>query len=719
MPITRTVHRTCHLCEAMCGLVLDVDDTVAGGAVVAARGDQNDALGRGHICPKGAAIGDGHSDPDRLRHPVRRTPTGWAPIPWEEALDMAADGLRRVQEQYGKDAVAVYLGNPTVHSHGSLFLPLLLKAVGTHNLTSASTVDQRPHEVVSWAVLGHSALIPVPDLDRTDHLLIIGANPLASNGSLMTAGDTPGRLRDIRDRGGRIVVLDPRRTETAHKADEYVPVRPGTDPLLLAALLQVIFDEGLDDPGPLADHVDGLAEVARLVATITPERAAGPTGVDASTIRRLARDFASADRAAAYCRIGTSHQRHATVATWLVLALNVVTGNLDRAGGVMLPTPAFDLVAMTSGGARGRWASRVLGLPEFGGELPVSILADEMTTPGDGQVRAVLVNAGNPVLSTPGGHRLDEALADLDFMVAIDLYVTETTRHADVILPPVGALERSHYDHAFHNLAVRNTARWSPPVFPAPDEQRHDWEVFADLAMRLFRDPDRATTIARRYGDVADVDALVELGLQVGPWGAASTGNGGGLSLDRLRAAPSGIDLGPLQPQLPQRLRTPDQRVHLNAALIVDAFAPAMVDIEQRAAAQPDDRLVLIGRRHVRSNNSWMHNSPRLVRGRGRSAALLHPDDAKRFDVADGGRIRVTSDVGAIEVEVIVTDDVMPGVISIPHGWGHAREGVGWSVAAAAGGASVNDVTDPTLLDDLSGNAALSETLVRIAPVAP
>ncbi len=711
---TRTVHRTCHLCEAMCGLLLHVEDAPdGGGRVVGVEGDPDDPLSRGYLCPKGAAIGDLHQDPDRLRRPLLRQPDGsFAEVDWETALDAAAAGLAGVQERHGRNAVAAYLGNPTVHSHGSLFLPLLVKALGTRNLATASTVDQRPHEVANWLLFGHSQLRPVPDLDHTDHLLVLGANPAVSNGSLMTAPDAKRRLKDIRARGGKVVVVDPRRTETARIADEHHFIRPGTDALLLAALVHVVLSEGLDRPGRLAEFTDGIDEVGRWVEPFSPDAVAPHTGIDAEAIRTMARELAAAPSAAVYGRLGICLNAAGTVAAWLVEVLNLVTGNLDRRGGAMFTTPALDLVALTGGGAHGRWSSRVHGTPEFAGELPAAELAAEMTTPGDGRVRGLLTHAGNPVLSTPGGHRLDAAIAELEFFVAIDIYVTETTRHADVILPPPSPLERTHYDHAFHNLAIRNTVKFSERVFAPPADSLQDWEIAIELARRLFGDPDRATTIARRFGEAEDVDDLVATGIAFGPWGLERGDDA--LTLDEVRRHPSGIDLGPLQPRLPERLRTDDQRIVLAPDLLrpqVEALAASLAE-----PVDDDDRLVLIGRRQLRSNNSWMHNSERLVKGRDRCTCLIHPDDAAARGIVDGEPVEVTSTIGAITVPAEVSDEVMPGVVSVPHGWGHDVDGVGWQVARANPGASVNDVTDPRRIDPVSGNAALSEVRVTVAP---
>ncbi len=709
----RTVKRACHLCEAMCGLEIDVD----GDRVVAVRGNDDDVFSRGYLCPKGAAIGDLHHDPDRLRTPVRRVGSGpdatWEPIGWDEALDFAADGLNRIREEHGDSAVGAYLGNPTVHSHGSLFLPLLLKALRSKNIFSASTVDQRPQEFAYQTLFGAALLVPVPDVDRTAFLLVMGANPAVSNGSLMTAPDLKRRIKDVRARGGRVVVIDPRRTETARIADTHHFIRPGTDALLLLAMLNTIAAERLSAPGRLAGFTDGIDEVLAAAAPFTPEAVAPVTGIDADAIRALARDFAAAESAAAYGRVGTCHQEHGTTTSWLVQVLNIVTGNLDRPGGVMFTTPALDVVAASGPTRRGRWESRVRGLPEFMGEIPVATMSDEILTEGEGRVRAMLVSAGNPVLSTPDGRRVDEAFAALDFFVAIDLYVTETSRHADIILPPVSPLERSHYDHAFSALAIHNIARWSPPVFDAPADGMQDFEVFVELAARVAGST-RAEIIASRFGpDVETPDDVVAMGFAFGPYGA-DRGDGRPLTFDDVRDTPDGIDLGPLQPRLPERLLTSDQRIQLAAPELL-AEVELLVGRLAEAPDAADDGLLLIGRRQLRSNNSWMHNQERLVKGRDRCTLLVHPDDATRHELSEGDRVVVTSRVSSLEVPIEISDEVMVGVVSIPHGWGHGRTGVGWKTAAANPGVSVNDLTDATLLDRLSGNAALSEVPVTLA----
>jgi anaerobic selenocysteine-containing dehydrogenase len=706
--MTRTQHhRACNLCEAICGLILQVED----GAVTSLRGDPDDPLSRGYLCPKAFALLDVSTDPDRLRRPMRRTGDRWEEIGWDEALDEAARGLAAVQADHGLDAVAVYQGNPNVHSAGAmLFSPPFVRALGTRNRFSATSVDQLPHHLVAWAMFGHQMLIPVPDLDRTDLFVVLGANPLASNGSLMTAPGMADRLKALQARGGRVVVVDPRRTETARRADAFHFIRPGTDALMLLALLHTILGEDLAQPGRLAPMLDvALSSLTPLVADFSPEAVAGPTGIPAGTLRALARELAAAPRAAVYGRMGLSTQEHGSLCNWLIALLNIATGNLDREGGVMFTTPAFDTLAVGGRGHYGRFASRVRGAPEFGGELPVVTLAEEIETPGDGQIRALVTAAGNPVLSTPNGKRLEEALPGLRFMVSVDIYLNETTRFAHLILPPTTGLETAHYDLAFHPLAVRNTTRWSAPTLPVDDDARHDWQIYRELRRRLL-------ALAPRPGvrgsatDQVDLPALIDFGLAAGPYGVDGDRQPP-LSLAALQAAPSGLDLGPLRPRLPERLFTEDGRIHLAPDLLV-----GQLDRARELLRDPAPGLQLIGRRTLQDNNSWMHNSPRLNHGRDRCTLLIHPDDAARRGVVDGGAVSVTSRVGSVRVEAAVSDEVMPGVVSLPHGYGHGRPGTRMGHANARPGVSANDLTDGLRTDALSGNAALNGVPVTVAP---
>ena len=704
-------HRTCSLCEAMCGLTLEVDSQ----RVLSLRGDRDDPFSRGFLCPKAAALQDIHEDPDRLRFPVRRTPSGWQQLSWKEALDETAERLLQTQAAHGKDAVGVYLGNPTVHNLGTLLLGVpFVKALGTHNRYSATSVDQLPHHLAALLMFGHQLLLPIPDVDRTAFLLVLGANPVVSNGSLLSAPGMRLRLNALKARGGRLVVVDPRRTETAHLADAHHFIRPGTDALLLLALLHTLFAEKRLRLERLAAFLEGLEVVERLVHGFPPEVAEGPTGIPAEAIRSLAREFSAAPSAVAYGRVGLSTQEFGGLSQWLLNVLNTVTGNLDRAGGAMFTRPAFDVIGNgASPGHFGRRRSRVRRLPEFGGEYPVSALAEEILTPGSGRISALVTVAGNPVLSTPNGIQLDRALASLDFMAAIDFYVNETTRHAHLILPPTSPLEHDHYDVVFHVLAVRNTAKYSPRLFEPPAGALQDWEILNGLTARLARRKPLGwlQTRVRALGlRLASPRRLLDLGLRAGPYGQRSSHR---LSLSTLERSPHGLDFGPLEPCLPERLRTKDRRIQLAPEEMVADVARLFSRLLDSPLAA-NSALKLVGRRQLRSNNSWMHNSLRLVKGPARCTLLMHPTDAAARGLPDGATVLVESRVGEISLPLEVTEEMMPGTVSIPHGWGHGRAGVVASVAAAHAGSSINDVTDELAVDALTGGAAFSGVPVHV-----
>jgi anaerobic selenocysteine-containing dehydrogenase len=705
--------RTCHLCEAICGVEIRLRDD----EILSVRGDPDDPFSRGHICPKALGLKDVHEDPDRLRHPLRRTPGGWQRIGWDEAIDEVARRIVAIQAEHGNDAVATYLGNPTVHSYSALLSGAVLsRALRTRNRYSATSVDQLPHHLAAYLMFGHQFLLPIPDIDRTEYLLVLGANPVASNGSLMTAPDVAHRLKAIRARGGHVVVVDPRRTETAALADRHLFIRPGTDALLLFAMIEVLFDEGRVAPGKLVSLLDGIEPVERLAARFPPEVVAEVTGIPAEQIRSLAREFSTARAAACHGRVGTSTQSFGGLCQWLIQVLHALTGNLDRTGGAMFTSPAFDLVGRTrhtsQAGHYDRRRTRVRGLPEFSGEFPVAALAEEMDTPGKGQIRALVTSAGNPVLSTPNGARLERALESLEFMASIDFYINETTRHAHVILPPTFALERDHYDLVFHLLAIRNTAKYSLPLFEPASDTRHDWQILQGIATRLGEiDPKRrAGPLKRLRAHWMTPRRLLAAALRFGPRGAGWNPFSPGLTLSRLARLPHGVDLGPLESCLPGRLE-PGSRINL-------APQPFVADVERLAnelrKSRPARSLCLIGRRDLRSNNSWMHNSQRLVKGRNRCTLLVHPVDAARLGVTDGARVRVRSRAGTVAVEAHVSDDVMPGVVSLPHGWGHHRPGTRLSIACEHAGASINDLTDELAIDAVSGNAAFSGVQVTV-----
>jgi anaerobic selenocysteine-containing dehydrogenase len=718
---TTTHYRACNLCEAICGVAIRVEPD---GSIRDIRGDADDPLSHGHICPKAVALQDLESDPDRLRRPLRRGADGsWQEVGWEAALDEIAARALAIQRAHGNDAVAVYLGNPNVHNLGAmLYVRDFVKSLRTKNRTSATSVDQLPHHYAAMLMFGHQFLLPIPDVDRTALLVVMGANPLASNGSLMTAPGMRQRLKALRARGGRLVVVDPRRTETARVADLHLAIAPGTDALLLLALLHVLFAEGLDRPGRLADFTVGLATLRDLAADFPPEAVAEATGIAPEQVRSLARELAAAPAAAVYGRMGLSTQEFGGLCQWLVNAVNVATGNLDRPGGATFARPAVDVLKLTGRGHHGRWRSRVRGLPEFASELPAATLAEEIDTPGEGQVRALFTVAGNPVLSTPNGARLERALPSLELMVSLDPYLNETSRHAHFVLPTTPPLQRDHYDLVFHALAVRNTARYSKPLFPPDPGLRHDWQVLAGLTRRLDRAPLGRRLRNRAFAALGPRRQL-DLALRTGPYGAGLLPFGRGLTLRRLAKEPHGIDLGAHEPCLPGRLQTRSRRLDV-------APAPLVADVDRlrrrlpelaaagAAAAAAGGPLRLIGRRHVQSCNTWLHNVPRLMGGRVRCTLLMHPADAAARGLADGALVELSSRAGSVRVPLEVSDEVRPGVVSLPHGWGHDRPGTRTATASRHAGASVNDVTDETLVDALCGTAALSGVEVTVTAAA-
>lgn len=721
---SRTAPRICPLCEATCGLTL----TIEGTTVTGARGDRDDIFSRGFICPKGASFGGLDADPDRLRVPLVRGEDGeLREASWSEAFDRIAARIPALVEAHGPQAVGVVLGNPNVHTMaGALHPPLLLAALRTRNVFTASTLDQMPKHVSSGLLFGDANAIPVPDLDRTDHLLLIGANPLESNGSLCTAPDFPGRLKALRRRGGTLTVIDPRRTRTARLADRHVAIRPGADALLLAAMAHVLLQAKLADPGVLAEHLEGADELAAALADFTPDAVAAACDVDAATITALARELAAAPTAAVYGRIGSCTVEHGTLASWLVDVLNILTGNLDRPGGALFPLSATARApreaAPGNGFTLGRWTSRVSGHPEAKGELPIAALAEEIETPGEGRIRALVVLAANPVLSAPDGDRLDAALAGhLDFMVSVDPYLNETSRHADVVLPPPPPSQSAHFDFAFNSFAVHNQVRYTRAPVPLEDGRMDESEIHARLILAVSGmhgappsavDDLAITTALTKAGAPKELageltgdsgpERRLDLMLRLGPYG---------LTLDQLLAHPHGIDLGPLKPRVPEILRTRSGRIELLPAPIA-ADLPRL----RRALGDRPAPLVLVGRRHLRSNNSWMHNVGSLSGGSNVCTLQIHPDDAARLGLMDGATVRIESAGGGIEAPAEITDTVRSGVVSLPHGWGHSRPGTRMAVAAAHPGANVNQLLDGTLLDPLSGTAVLNAIPVTVTP---
>ncbi|GLV86330.1 dehydrogenase [Streptomyces lavendulae subsp. lavendulae] len=757
----RTAPRICPLCEATCGLTL----TIEGTTVTGARGDRDDVFSRGFICPKGAAFGALDTDPDRLRTPLVRRDGRLRPATWEEAYDAIAAAVPALVREHGAQSVGVVLGNPNVHTMaGALYPPLLVSALGTRNLFTASTLDQMPKHVSSGLLFGDPFAIPVPDLDRTDFLLLLGANPVESNGSLCTAPDFPGRLKALRARGGTLVVVDPRRTRTARLADRHLAPRPGSDALLLAALAHTLLAERPPGTGTPTGHTEGLGELADALASFTPEAVAPACDLTAAEIRTLARDLAAAPTAAVYGRIGSCTVEYGTLASWLVDVLNILTGNLDRPGGALFPLPATGPRPRAAGPGRGfalgRWHSRVSGHPEAKSELPIAALAEEIETPGPGRIRALIAIAANPVLSAPDGRRLDTALAGLDFMVSVDPYLNETSRHAHVVLPPPPPSQSAHHDFAFNGFAIRNQVRYTRAAVPLEAGRLDECEIHARLVLAvsgtygatepsvvdetaiqgaLARETaDRSSPLhgaepARLAGLLtgeSGPERRLDLMLRLGPYGdlfgaavrpegqpdradhGPEAGPEGGLNLERLLAHPHGIDLGPLRPRLPGLLRTRSGRIELFPDPIAAELPRLRAALTGRPAA-----LVLVGRRHLRSNNSWLHNVPALTGGSNRCTLQVHPQDAERIGLTDGGRARVTADGGSLEVPVEVTDAVRAGVVSLPHGWGHDRDGTRLAVAAAEPGVNVNQLLDGTRLDPLSGTAVLNGFPVELVPL--
>ncbi|KAF0844913.1 molybdopterin-dependent oxidoreductase [Nocardia caishijiensis] len=710
---SKTIARQCTLCEAHCGILV----TVSGDRVTRIEGNPDDVLSKGYICPKATAMGGLHHDPDRLRTPMRRTSAGFVPVSWDEAFREIGTRLRAVRAAHGPSAVAMYMGNPAAHSASVLYGGLLRVALLTRNFFTASSIDQFPQEFTAWRMFGSNVLMPIADIDRTHRLVVLGANPAVSNGSVTTMPGAKQRIKDVRKRGGTVVVIDPRRTETARLADEHVAVRPGGDVYLLLGMLHVLLTEGLLDERLVRAQCVGLEELGALVADTTPERMAGPAGVTADIIRSLARDHASAPSAVLYARIGVCQQVTGTLTHWLVNTINAVTGNLDRPGGQMFGTPVVD-------GARyakylrmghGAWTDRTGAHRSFRSELPVAALANDILEPGDDRIRAMITYAGNPVLSTPQGGRLDEALASLDFFVAVDMYVTETTRHADFILPPVSALEREELNLLFPMFSVRNNARYDAKVFDPPADGLDDWQILARLVTEVTPLPARRLTgrVLNTIFEQLSPLRLTAAAVAAGPYGVLRRGRKG-LTLGKIRDTPSGVDLGPLRPRLPELIGTPDRAVHLAPEDFLAAVR-TVLDGTESPTAEYD--LQLIGRRHLRSNNSWLHNIEPMVKGRDRCTVLMHPADASARGLADGDRARVESPIGAIEVPVEVSTDIRAGVVAVPHGYGHREPGVGWQVAAALPGANVNLLHDPARTDPLSGASAVNNTWVRVGPV--
>ena len=739
MGTERTAYRTCPLCEATCGLEIRLVDE----SVKVIRGDRDNPFSQGFICPKGSVLGRLHEDPDRVRTPLIKRDGVFAPVSWDEAFSEIDQRMGAIRESHGSDAVALYIGNPNAHNFANnLAIRPLAKSLRSKNIFSASTLDQMPKHISCGFMFGAASTIPVPDIDRTEFLVILGANPYESNGSLATAPDWPGRIEAIRARGGRVVVVDPRRTRTAENADQHIAVLPGSDAALLMAVINVMFDEDLIDLGHLAHHVNGLDELAAAALRFDPDGVSELVGIEAGVIRELAREIATAPSAAVYGRIGTHTVGFGTVAAWAVDVINVITGNLDKPGGVMFPLGLHQQATRPRRSfTTGRWKSRVAGLNEVLGELPASTMIDEMTTSGDGQIRALITLGGNPALTSPDAANLERALADLDFVVSIDPYLNETTTHADVVLPVPSALERSHYDMAFTTLSVSNYAMYSPPVFERPADQLSEFEILVRLTALLSgfgpgvdpaaaslmslgaqvatavgdpkspihgRDPDEILVSLSVHDDMPE--RFLDLMIRTGALGDLFGEKPDGWTLTKLMRHPHGVDLGTLQPRVPTVLSTASGLVELAPPVIIDDLARLATAVQNG----PVDSLLLVSRRELRSNNSWLHNVEVLVKGKERCTLRVHSEDATRLAVEDGTRVLVTSSTGEIVVSVEVNDEARPGVVSMPYGWGHDRPGAQLSVASQRPGVNTNVLTDRHAVDPLSGNAVFNGIPVEI-----
>ncbi len=699
--IARTHYRACNLCEAICGLEITLDKN---DEILEIRGDEKDPLSRGHICPKAIALKDIYNDPNRLKQPVKKTTTGWETISWEQAFNEVISNIKSIQQKYGKDGIATYTGNPAVHNSGTLLTGSgLIKAIGSTNRYSATSADQLPHHFVSWAMFGHHMTLPIPDIDRTEYFLIMGGNPIASNGSMMTVPNVAHRLKNIQKRGGKVVVIDPRFTETSKIADEHIFIKPGTDAFLLLAIIhELLWDEKIGNSKILQE--EDFDQFNNFVQNYSPKVVAQHIGISENSIKKIADELLKAKTAVVYGRMGLSTQEFGGVCQWLINLINIFTSNFDKPGGAMFTDPAFSLYGSAKKGYNpfGRFHTNVRKLPEFEGELPVSAMAEELLH--ENGPKALLTICGNPILSTPNGEQLETAIKALEYYVAIDIYINETTCHANIILPPTTGLEVAHYDMVFHTLAVRNTAKYSEPLFEKKENQKHDWEIIEELKNRLL---------------VADNEAIpspinpefkLDYMLKNGKYGES------GMSINKLKESPHGVDLGELKKSLASKIYTDNGEINLFPALLLNDLK-RLNKVFKTKKEHSKSQILLIGRRHLRSNNSWMHNSERLVKGNNRCTLMIHPDTASELNILDKSTVKVTSRVGSVHIPVEITNEIMPNVVSIPHGFGHKKAGSQLDIAKNHAGVSINDLTDELLVDKLTGNAAFSGVPVSLTNI--
>ncbi len=701
-----THHRACHLCEAICGLEIKTQ----GDEILSIKGDKNDPVSHGFICPKATAIADIHNDPDRLRMPHKRVGDDWVEISWDEAIDYTAQQLVDIQLRNGNDAVGFFAGNPGVHNYGNLTHgPAFRRVLKTKNHYSATSLDQLPHQLTSWAMYGHQFALPIPDVDRTELMVIMGGNPLASNGSIMTMPNAPKRLKAIQERGGKLVVIDPRRTETADIASQHLFIKPGTDAYVLMAIINTLFHESWVQESHLGDQIKGMDSVERATKEFSLELAEQKSGVPAEQIKQLAKELAFTDRAVIYGRMGVSVQEFGALCQWAIQVINLLIGATDVVGGALLTSPAFAYVTKGAAGAGhfSRFSSRVSGLPEFSGELPAVALAEEILTPGDGQIKAMITIAGNPIISSANANSMEQAFESLDFYAAFDFYINATTRHANIILPPTSPLEHDHFDIAFLRFAVHNSVRLNPVVFEPKAGSMHDWQIFNALGARI------AELKGVDFKPLPAPDQIVGYGIENDVYGASSNPEMA-LTMSKVKAASHGIDLGPLIPSMNERIATADGFIDTAPEFIIKDLDRLSEKAKSLGNDNPDNELLLIGRRHVRSNNSWMHNYHRLVKGKPRWQLMMHPDDLAARGIADQASVTIRSRVGEVTTTVIATDELMPGVVSLPHGWGHNKKGVKMSIATQQKGVNCNELTDEKFIDELCGNAALNGVPVTV-----
>jgi anaerobic selenocysteine-containing dehydrogenase len=697
----------CNLCDSCCGLIIEHD----GQQILSIRGDKDNVLSRGHVCPKCLALMDIYNDPSRIRKPLRKRGKEWEEISWKEAIEETAERITDIQKKYGNDSLAFFFGNPVAHNYATLLTILpFINTLKTKNIYTANSVDAWPRLLVSILLYGNQALLPIPDIERTKYFLILGANPIISHGSVMTAPDCKRRFRELQERGGKIVVIDPRRSETAKIADEHYFIKHGTDHLFIFSMLHILFKEKLIKLNHLSNKIEGIKEVEVLAREFAPEKFSEQTGIETKVIYKITREFAKADSAVCYGRMGTRTQKNATVTTWLIDLLNILTGNIDSPGGAMFTTPAVDLVGMAKLLRRtdwfGRTRSRVNGFPDLTGELPVAALYDELERHGAGQIKALLTLAGNPVLSLPNSKRFEKALKNLEFMVSIDFYINETTQYSNIILPPVTYLESDHYPIIELATSIRNTAHYSDTVISPAADSKQEWEILEYLGRNIGSNRGilEKTKAILKYVILKKVgpERILDILLRFGPHK---------LSLQELRKYPHGLDLGGLKPRLLEEMN--NKKVNLLPGLIAKEIESIKLELDDKNSGGYH----LVNRRNLLGMNTYLHNFPRLLKGDNRCTLLINLSDAEKLNISNGETVRVKSRVGTIEIPVEITDEIMPGVVCIPFGWGHNSDGARLAIANKIPGVNINIIIDEKIIDTISGTSAVNGTKVSIEKI--